>query len=604
MSKRISAWPALEGFEGTAQLSFERGVWGKAHGARTDFRWLAASEGFAAYEQPLARQLYLGPEDRPCRMFGWRCLGREAVALIAYPSPAADASGRRGFLEKQVLAWRMADDVPPAATALALLAAAESLDDSAWWPRRAEVDWSRPSSRLVLGRPEHRTIRLDRSRLGRIVADAVESLTAAALDEEALARLYGEWIMGRRPGRLAGLDAPLPAGAVAALLLPLARPLVDRASVTGWLPSSRADGETLGIQWDLVVEPPGVDLGSVARSPSEPPAEAWAAASALLAGDPSRLLPGGLLVRSVVVPTIEGRTGERPEAGSQTTGSPQEAPEPGELSPDEPAAQVADAEAAAADREAAKTAVAIDWNQAMRDDLLRGTDLLIEQGCWEAWRRGAQLQPKGEQRTAMAWMTSPVWARPDAPTPTWEAWVVVLADLGMLDQAAVSDLFSGPGTGRTWPWCRGRETEQMKGLAKKMQGSAALDLLRRGLERDRPLALDRPLREVLASTEAPSPNSTSDSAALLPPVSRHAVGRQAPFAEVIPPRLKSVSATSTASRAATFGVERRDRNRSLYGLLVFGLAVLMVALLLWRLAQGRPPVSGHLPTVPAEEKMP
>ena len=78
----------------------ERGIWGKAHGARSDFRWLARSAGFARRHADLGRRLNLGLEDRPRAFAAWRRSAIPATAVAAYPSRATDAAGRAAFPRK------------------------------------------------------------------------------------------------------------------------------------------------------------------------------------------------------------------------------------------------------------------------------------------------------------------------------------------------------------------------------------------------------------------------------------------------------------------------------------------------------------------------
>lgn len=430
------AWPALDGFE-PAELSFEWGIWGKAHGARTDFRWLATSRGFAEIEPALGRQLYLGPEDRPIRMFALRSLDLWSAVMVAYPSPAADATGRRGFLEKQVFAWKRTPGLPSAAAALALLDRADAADASMWWTRRAEKDWSNPEARLDLPPETNESITVRPETLDAMIARGLDALANAASSERALAQLLDGLIETQSQGRLMGLPAPLPAHAVAALLLPLSRSLADQVSIAGWLPSSRVDDDALVQCWDAVVWPRALARSATS---SAMPIEVQAAARALLSRDPQALPVGGL------------------------------AP---------PASTTVDAGQRSQRDDLAKVEFE---DQLMRDDWRSGTDVLIVQGAWESWRARAQLQPTGRQRTAMAWMTSPAWRDPSAPQATWSAWTSVLDDLANLDAAAVDALFAGPDGRRRWPWIPGRESAQMKRLVEKASSAPARARLRRGLE--------------------------------------------------------------------------------------------------------------------------
>ena len=104
MNTPARAWPALRGLGEPTAIECERGVFGKMHGARSDFRWIARSAAFLR-DGWLEDKFALGSEDLPTRLSFWRCLPEHGcyIAGYAYPSRAQDASGRRGFLEKQFL---------------------------------------------------------------------------------------------------------------------------------------------------------------------------------------------------------------------------------------------------------------------------------------------------------------------------------------------------------------------------------------------------------------------------------------------------------------------------------------------------------------------
>ena len=246
------SWPALAGGARPSALRCERAVWGKAHAARTDFRWLAQSAGF---DQPpaggLLAELNLGTEDRPQRAVAWRILPgeRRCYAVVGYRSRATDLAGRQGFLEKQVLEWRLPADVPAAWGATFLLRYVEQLDDSIWWERRAE-----------LAEDDHRLLEIAPLELADCdeapFLAAVESGLLAvreAADEATLTRFYLDLLAGRRPAALFAATRPLPATGLAALLLPLSRDLADRLSLAAWVPSQRPALDDLGRRWDALV---------------------------------------------------------------------------------------------------------------------------------------------------------------------------------------------------------------------------------------------------------------------------------------------------------------------------------------------------------------
>lgn len=261
------AWPALEGAQRLPDaLDCGHAVWGKVHGAPTDFRWIARSEAFAATTPDLPRQLNLGSEDLPGRFQAWRCLGERCLAIAMYPSRAVDAAARRGFLEKQVLEWHRPPDVPAALGALLLLPAAAGSTDEIWWGREISRE-----SELAIAR---QSIAVDESSLAETIERGRRTLRET-VTKRMLELMYDQLLARRRPAVLCGLLEPLPAEAVAALLLPLPRTFADSVSIAGWIPSGRPSFDELGTRWDIVIAPPE-HAPSQAPAPSTRQAMEWA----------------------------------------------------------------------------------------------------------------------------------------------------------------------------------------------------------------------------------------------------------------------------------------------------------------------------------------
>jgi GTPase SAR1 family protein len=254
------SWPALDAGQGAGQplpgaLTYERGIWGKVHGAPSDFRWIATTPGFAAAHSGLERELPLGGEDAPASGMLWRTIGDTCYAAAFYPSPAQDAAGRSGFLEKQVLEWKRPPEVPAALGALLLLDTVARLGPDIYWNRRSDIRWSEDDYTLDLGADAHPLLPVSAAALEDAIARGIEILRAA-VSEEGVAELYAALLAGGRSVPLRGLAAPLPPAALAALLLPLPRTLADQLSVAGWLPSSRlsdTDLQEVRRCWDLVL---------------------------------------------------------------------------------------------------------------------------------------------------------------------------------------------------------------------------------------------------------------------------------------------------------------------------------------------------------------
>lgn len=247
-------WPALLGLrqELPAALAYGRGVWGKVHEARSDYRWIAASEGFPC-SGGLERDLTIGREAAGRGWF-WRPLpGRGACfGGSLYPSRARDKAGRENFLEKQVVSFRMAEDLPAALGALLLLPAAAAWRDDIWWGRSSER--LRTDHDYVLPIPDLATVPCSETAIAGAIARGLDSLMA--VEDGVLESFYARLLSGIQAFPLCGHG--LPPEALAALLLPLERTLSDRLSLVQWTPAGPAGGTDAGGlagRWDLVVLP-------------------------------------------------------------------------------------------------------------------------------------------------------------------------------------------------------------------------------------------------------------------------------------------------------------------------------------------------------------
>ncbi len=253
VSRELPAWPALASDEALPlQLTCHRAVWGKVHGAASDYRWIAASPSLAPRIAGLEGELSLGAEDLPRRSSLWRSIGDLHWAVNCYQSRAIDKQERSGFLEKQVLEWRRQEEVPALLGALLLLPAVSQLTDEIWWERRSDSRFLENDFILELTAEDCRPVPVVHGDLATAISTGIDMLEQR-LTEEDLGRIYASLLAGRRAISLTGPGQPLPPQVLAALLLPLPRSLADRLSIAGWLPSSRVDAEALAGRWDVVV---------------------------------------------------------------------------------------------------------------------------------------------------------------------------------------------------------------------------------------------------------------------------------------------------------------------------------------------------------------
>jgi len=283
-------WPAMKGVSSTrsTRLVFEHAIWGKVHGASSDYRWIGRSPGFVGHKRGIERALTIGAEDRPCKAPSWFAAGEYCYAVWCYPSRAVDAAGRRDFLERQILEWRP-EGIRAAVGALTLLPGVAACTDELWIEQAGDSRWQ--DKEFVLPQPAGQYT---------ATAEVLEAAGQAGLQqlteipEPVLAAFYASLIdsvtkAGAGPAFLPAGKALTPQ-ALAALLLPMEERLkvggnfTSRFSLAGGAPSKHVD--KAGAQgWN------GVVYGQPPREPRFERADAtgdWARmlARAVRAGSP------------------------------------------------------------------------------------------------------------------------------------------------------------------------------------------------------------------------------------------------------------------------------------------------------------------------------
>lgn len=280
-------WPALEGGSLPHELRCERAVWGKVHGAASDYRWIARSPGLRDRGSHLAAALNLGSEDQVQRAPFWRVFGEICLAGVFYPSRAQDAFGRAAKIEKQLLWWQRPPEIPAALGALVLLSRIFAGGDELWWKYAGDPAWTDMEFSLEL--PLEDAPAPSQESLGALIERGRQQV-AELLAPLILESFYVDLLEGRRPALLGPLARPLGPEGLAALLLPLPRQLADSLSLAGWLPSSRFDLASLGQRWSgLCVpnQPPTRATETLERSRQD----AWAMAQAVRAEPGSAPIP-------------------------------------------------------------------------------------------------------------------------------------------------------------------------------------------------------------------------------------------------------------------------------------------------------------------------
>jgi hypothetical protein len=255
MDESATYWPALDldGRELPQQLNCERGVWGKVHGAPTDFRWIAETPALVAPQKHIVEQeLTLGREAAPISTTLWRVVEDTCYAVRVYPSTASDAAGGFGFLEIQLLEWKRPAHIPAALGALLLLRAVEALEPTDWSHQPEDIRWSEEDYVTPLPAEEARPTSM--AAIETAIEEGLCGL-AESISVETLADVYASLLAGNRAVALEGLSTPLPPASLAALLLPLPRSVADRISIAGWLPTAQLsdfDLEQIRRCWDVV----------------------------------------------------------------------------------------------------------------------------------------------------------------------------------------------------------------------------------------------------------------------------------------------------------------------------------------------------------------
>src|SRR5262249_16752164 len=79
-------WPGMRGLGRAEAWRFrcERGIWGKVHGAESDYRWIAASPGFASGRGQLYAELSVGQPTAPEKFTLWRAYNGRFYAVSCY----------------------------------------------------------------------------------------------------------------------------------------------------------------------------------------------------------------------------------------------------------------------------------------------------------------------------------------------------------------------------------------------------------------------------------------------------------------------------------------------------------------------------------------
>ena len=286
--QNISLWPALDSLDSLPQqLTFERGVWGKVHGARSDYRWIAVSPSFTGREEELERSLRVGSEDAPATLFSWLTVADTHYAVQFYPSRAEDADGRSGFLEKQIIQWHRHVNMPALLGSLLLLPEVAQYSDESWWNEAKNVSWLENDAFISLDDTTN-SVQVSWQQIEQTIEQGCQSL-ANSFSEEMLSDFYAQLLANPQLTVLDNIEHPLKEAALAALLLPLPRSIADKISIIGWLPTKRPDIEQLSLNWNVILNGTATQLSKAVSPTAEHYRQAQQMSQAILANDPKLL---------------------------------------------------------------------------------------------------------------------------------------------------------------------------------------------------------------------------------------------------------------------------------------------------------------------------
>ncbi len=226
-------WPALSRRKGFISIDCERAIHGKPDSSTRDFDYVAVSQNFTEKIRGLER--FFVVKNQPGRIPLWWQTNDRYYASFNYPSRLSDRTGRPG-LETQILEWspQKYPNIPPALAALLMLRKVATLSDQEWIDAARDPRFQDP--RFVLT-PKPLQLQASEGELENMIRDAAADL--CHIPSAMLQRFYAHLIAatgspGPSPALLTGLDAPLSARALAALLLPAPPGKAATWHLAGW----------------------------------------------------------------------------------------------------------------------------------------------------------------------------------------------------------------------------------------------------------------------------------------------------------------------------------------------------------------------------------
>ena len=303
-------WPGAAGGEWPESLHVERGIYGKANRVRTDFRWLACSEGMGTHRDLIRELIRAGPTDREADGVLWRCFEHGFLAVRVRKSLARDADRRPGLVERDVLWWKVERNVPVAVAAAVLLEHAQSLK-SDWWPKRGDPRWQDEEFRLSLPKVE---VLVDPDRVHGVWERGLKAFESVEAGSEEFATLTHACASagsgaGSQPALIHWPGDSWGAAHISAFLL-----LFESSrdiSIAGTVSSSRISADGLAGAFDVVVVPRDVAATPVTSFSTD--AVELRRSRALVTGTPPELSRERVVVPPAQIPALPLNVGPRKE---------------------------------------------------------------------------------------------------------------------------------------------------------------------------------------------------------------------------------------------------------------------------------------------------
>nr|VFK10228.1 MAG: hypothetical protein BECKLPF1236B_GA0070989_10138 [Candidatus Kentron sp. LPFa] len=288
MNSHSMNWPALEGLpDDRIQLEYRIGVWSKAPGAASDYRWIAKTPEFVADDRFIDDFYVSDTPERIGDTVLWKRTTEYFHAIHLYPSAARDSAGRSGIIERVFLQC-LVGKLPAAAVALLLLPKATKLGAELYQERLENIDWSDRKAYIELTENACPTLPLDHTDLPDVIKQGVE-IVRAHFDLRKLGTFYASLLSEQRPCFFPDSNRTLSPEAVAALLLPLPRKLADEISLAPNIPEGHVDIAKLSEHWNVL--PARFSKEITDRKPLDQWAikEGERLAESILRNDPDRL---------------------------------------------------------------------------------------------------------------------------------------------------------------------------------------------------------------------------------------------------------------------------------------------------------------------------